>query len=218
MIRRWARRLFRLCLLVLLLASLWGAGLTWFVQTLPTPPDTRQIAHTDGMIVLTGGTGRLKIALDLLTERKADHLFITGVYRGVEVSELLRLSHQTPKEMACCITLDYEADDTIGNARQSAAWVRRTGMKSIRLVTSDYHIRRSLMEFRMAMPDITIIPHAVTPPHLNLLEWWQSEKLFGLMASEYSKFLFVSLRYGVYLVFHPILPHHRVQPPHDDHY
>lgn len=194
------RTFIRTLLLILLAVTAWTTGLVWYVDTLPKPPINDSLGHTDGVVVLTGGTGRLQIALELLSAKKTDQLFITGVYRGVDVSELLRLSKQAPAELACCITLDYEADDTLENAHQSAAWVRRMNIKSIRLVTSDYHIRRSLMEFRMAMPDLVIVPHPVTPPHLNLSQWWQSKTLVRLMAREYSKFLIVGLRYGLYLI------------------
>ena len=198
--RVWQSFFIQTLLGTITLGLMWLGGLVWFVNTLPAPPVAEQMIHTDGLVVLTGGTGRLRTAMDLLSGKQADRLFITGVYRGVDVSELLRLSKQAPQELACCITLDYEADDTLGNAQQTANWVRREKLTSIRLITSDYHLRRSLMEFRMAMPGIVIVPHAVTPPHLNMTEWWQSKKIFGLFAVEYSKYLIVGLRYALYVI------------------
>jgi uncharacterized SAM-binding protein YcdF (DUF218 family) len=198
--RPWQTFLMRGLFTLMILLTSWFWGLIWFVQTMPASSNAQEISHTDGLVVLTGGTGRLTEAIALLSAKHADRLFVTGVYRGVDVSELLRLSKKAPQELACCITLDYEADDTLENAVQTAAWVRRERLGSIRLVTSDYHLRRSLMEFHMAMPGVTIIPHAVTPPHLSMNEWWRSKKIFSLMAIEYSKYLIVGLRYALYVI------------------
>src|SRR3546814_1991195 len=126
---------------------------------MPVPDDRR----TDAIIVLTGGSERLPTGLDLLSRDRADKLFVSGVYAGVEVAELLRLSRQSPQELACCIVLGYAANDTRGNAVETAAWVHAEGYKSLRLVTSNYHMARSLLEFRRLMPEIEIVPHPVRP-------------------------------------------------------
>jgi len=69
------------------------------------------------------------------------------------------------------VTLGYAAADTIGNARETAGWVRAKGYRSIRLVTSDWHMRRAAFELRQALPaGTTIIEDAVpTRPSLKIL-------------------------------------------------
>src|SRR3546814_8190635 len=94
---------------------------------MPVPDDRR----TDAIIVLTGGSERLPTGLDLLSRDRADKLFVSGVYAGVEVAELLRLSRQSPQELACCIVLGYAANDTRGNAVETAEWMRAEGYKSL---------------------------------------------------------------------------------------
>ena len=86
-----------------------------------------------------------KRALWLLDAQIAQKLFVSGVHRGVDVAELMRVSLQSPARADCCIVWGYEADNTAGNAYETAEWVAREGYSSIRLVTAAYHMPRSLL-------------------------------------------------------------------------
>ncbi len=188
-----ARRLFgpavKLVLLVVaLIAVAWLAGLFWFAGQLPKQP-ARVETRTDAIVVLTGGSGRLQQGLALLAEDRAEKLFVSGVYRGVEVQELLRLFQEQPGELSCCVVLGYEADSTHGNAIETAAWVVEEGHGSLRLVTANYHMPRSLMEFRHVMPGIEIIPHPVFPANYKQDQWWRWPGSARLLISEFNKYL-----------------------------
>ncbi len=174
----------------------WSAGLLWFAETMPhraEAPTTR----TDAIVVLTGGSLRLSTGLRLLAEKSADKLFVSGVYRGVDVAELLRVSRQAPDEVACCIGLGYSADDTAGNAAETADWMAAEGFRSLRLVTSNYHMRRSLLEFRRVMPDVALIPHPVFPDKVKHEQWWRWPGTLSLIALEYNKYLLALARGAV---------------------
>lgn len=171
----------------------WLVGLIGFAAALPRQvPDETQ--RTDAIVVLTGGSGRVSQGLGLLVARLADKIFISGVYRGVDVQELLRVSQQSPSELACCVALGYEADSTRGNALETAAWMREQGFTSLRLVTSAYHMPRSLLEFRRVMPELTILPHPVFPENVKQRDWWLHPGSASLLAQEYSKYLVALLR------------------------
>lgn len=179
--------------LLVLTAAGWGGGFLVFVRsvaTLPAPPDT----YTQAIVVLTGGTLRLQAGLDLLSKGLAEKLFVSGVHRGVDVAELLRISRQTPKALDCCIVLGYAADNTRGNARESAAWMRKEGYRSMRLVTANYHMPRSLFELRRRLPQAEIVAHAVAPRHVKLHTWWISPGTAQLLALEYTKLLLARAR------------------------
>ena len=79
--------------------------------------------RSDAIVVLTGGSERLQEGIRLLADGKAQKLLVSGVYRGVDVRALLRLSQDAPEELTCCIAIGYEADDTRGNASETAAWI-----------------------------------------------------------------------------------------------
>ncbi len=172
---------------------LWVIGFFWFATNLPDKvTDKAQIA--DAIVVLTGGSDRINTGLDLLSNGQGKKLFISGVYQGVEVQELLSLSKSAPKNLECCVKLGYQADDTRGNAQESMVWVQEQGYSSLRLVTASYHMPRSLLEFRHAMPDITIYPHPVFPEHVKQKDWWLWPGSMTLILSEYVKFILAQVR------------------------
>ena len=166
----------------------WAAGLLWFIADIPrkTP---RALAATDAIVVLTGGRGRLPAGLDLLATGRGKKLFVSGVYRGVDVDALLRVSQQAPGNLECCIALGYRAGNTRGNADETAAWMRDEGYESLRLVTANYHMRRSLLEFHREMPGATVRPHPIQPEHVEIENWWRSPGTARLLVSEYAKYL-----------------------------
>ncbi len=182
-----SRRSSRLVALFAVLLGAFLAGFVAFALGLPmaAAPEERR---TDAIVVLTGGSERLKVGFELLAEGSAEKLFVSGVYRGVEVSELLRLSQGAPEELACCIALGYDAEDTHGNAQEAAEWMAREGFGSLRLVTAAYHMPRSLMEFRRALPEAEIVAHPVFPEGFRE-QWWASPQSALLLLTEYVKFL-----------------------------
>ncbi|HUZ71843.1 MAG TPA: YdcF family protein [Stellaceae bacterium] len=174
-------------------AAVWFAGLVWFIRAIPTAvADPGRM--TDAIVVLTGGSLRVESGLALLAAGKARKLFISGVYHGVEVGDLLRLSRQAPDWVACCIVLGHEAESTFGNARETAQWMRAESFHSLRLVTANYHMPRSLLEFTRAMPDIVIVPHPVFPEISRDRLWWMRPASYGLLLGEYDKYLVALVR------------------------
>ena len=169
------------------------AGFLGFVASLPETVG-EPARRTDAIVVLTGGSGRVSTGLRLLERGRADKLFVSGVYKGVDVSELLRVSKQAPRWLTCCVTLGYEAETTYGNAVETAAWVRRNGFGSVRLVTAAYHMPRSLLEFRRRMPEVEIVPHPVFPDHVKQDDWWRWPGSAHLLAGEYGKYLIARVR------------------------
>ena len=187
------RGLLYLALAVSTLVFLWSAGLLVFATLMPESVDQPR-ARTDAIVVLTGGSGRLRQGLLLLADKRARKLFVSGVYHGVDVAELLQVSQHSPEQVECCVFIGYEADDTRGNAAETAAWIRDQKFLSLRLVTATYHMPRSLLEFRRAMPTVEIIAHPVFPEIFKRADWWLWPGSASLVISEYVKFLIAALR------------------------
>jgi uncharacterized SAM-binding protein YcdF (DUF218 family) len=192
------RGLCRLAAVAGLAALAWLGGLVWFAGTIPREPPAagspEAERHTDAIIVLTGGSERLEVGLELLAAGRASKLFVSGVYHSVDVRALLRLSRQKPAEAECCIVLGYAADNTVGNAAETAAWMRAEHYTSLRLVTANYHLRRSLLEFRRALPGVDIVPHPVVPANVRVADWWLWRHTTGLIITEYNKYLVALVR------------------------
>ena len=194
--RQRARRRRHRHILVLIGIGLaaWASGLFVFAAEIPKS-FKGSAEETDAIVVLTGGTLRLEQGLALLAQGFAKKLFVSGVHRGVDVEQLLKLSRQSPQSLDCCITLGYSADHTAGNARETAEWMREQGYRSMRLVTASYHMPRSLAEFRHAMPTETILPHPVFPANVKLDDWWRWPGTAVLIAGEYNKYLVAMVRH-----------------------
>lgn len=193
-VRLRRRRALRVGLLaVAVVFLLWSVGFYRFAAMIPDrapPPET----VTDAIVVLTGGVGRIGAGLSLLERGAGKKLFVSGVYRGVDVQALLRAVRRSPANVECCITLGYAADSTRGNAEETAAWIRREGHKSLRLVTASYHMPRSLYEFhRLLPPDVVIVPHPVFPASFYPNDWWRWHGSARLAVSEYHKYLIARL-------------------------
>jgi len=180
------RALRPLAVLAAACCAFWLGGLLWFA----TPPmaDT-QAAATDAIVVLTGGSLRLQSGIDLLREGKGRKLFVTGVNQQVDLDDLLGVSGHAPDWALCCIVLGHEADNTLGNAQETAQWIHGQGFRSLRLVTAWYHMPRSLLEFDRAMPDIDIVAHPVFPDQVKQERWWAWRGTAALLVNEYVKYL-----------------------------
>ena len=191
MLRSGRRTVFVLA--VVLIA--WLAGLVWFANRIPSPDSTVVAPETtDAVVVLTGGPLRLKAGLELLEAGKAKKLFVSGVSRQVDLSELLRTAQTARSAVACCVALGYEATDTAGNAAETRLWMEHEGFHSLRLVTANYHMQRSLLEFRRAMPEMTIVPNPVYPDSFKRNNWWAWPGTFALIVTEYQKYLAAAAR------------------------
>lgn len=178
----------------------WGVGAFRFAASIPTTvADTT--TRTDAIVVLTGGSGRLDAGLDLLAGKFARKLFVSGVYQGVDVAKLLELSRRTPEELQCCVEIGHSADNTRGNAAETAQWMNKQGFHSLRIVTSGYHVPRAALEFRYVLPGVNIIIHPVFPKHVKRKQWYIWPGTASLIIREYNKFLLAWTRMALARLF-----------------
>jgi uncharacterized SAM-binding protein YcdF (DUF218 family) len=170
--------------LLSLAVLLWALGFVAFAIYLPRPaPDQR----TDGIVVLTGGPGRVQRGVELLARDQAARMLISGADRRVRLAELAEV-YAIPPAVLARIDLGRSAVDTRSNALETRRWIVRHRYRSIRLITTDWHMSRARFELRQVMNGITVVPDAV-PSEPNL---------WGLLR-EYHKYL---LRRGAALVGH----------------
>lgn len=137
-----------------LLALLWGGGFGVFLATMPGPLDDRR---TDAIVVPTGGAGRIDRGLALLQRHAARRMLVTGVAPEVKPGELAAEYRVSRSLMACCVDLGHEAVDTRSNAEETARWLRQHGYKTVRLVTSNWHLPRARLELVNATGDDIIV-------------------------------------------------------------
>jgi uncharacterized SAM-binding protein YcdF (DUF218 family) len=134
-----------IALLVLLYVGGFGAFMLLLAK--PLPVDRR----TDAIVVVTGGAGRIDRGLYLLQAKAARRMLVSGVAQGVLPAELAHEYKVSAKLFDCCIDLGQEAVDTRSNGEETASWVRAHDYKTVRLVTSDWHMARAKMELEGAL-------------------------------------------------------------------
>ena len=151
-----------------LLAVAWFLGFAWFTVALPGPLEQ---ATGDAAIVPTGAAGRIERGIQLLEDGKVEAMLVTVVDREVKPGEFAVQFAVPPSLMECCITLGSAAVDTRGNATETADWLAEHRFTSIRLVTSDWHMRRARIELARTLDgSVTIREDAVpTEPSLRIL-------------------------------------------------
>lgn len=172
-------------LVIILAITGWLAGLSAFVNDMAAMPTPKSVQKLDAIVVLTGGSNRLDAGFSLFKQGYGKKLFISGVYHGLDVKQLLKRWKEEPQSnLDCCVVLGFEADNTTGNAVETAEWLHKEGFHSIYLVTANYHIRRALLEFGRLAPDVAITPYPVVPDKFDML----------LIMREYTKYLAAYVR------------------------
>lgn len=139
---------------------------------------------TDAIVVLTGGKDRIETAMELFADGLSPELFITGVNPEVRREEVLaRAKRKLPD---CCITLGYKATTTTENGTETKDWIKDKDLKTIRLVTSNFHMPRAFLELHHALPGIKITLHPIMQPDITP----QDQYFWIVSISEYNKTIF----------------------------
>ncbi len=159
-----------------LAALSWCLGFAAFMLLLPPPLEGNT---TDAIVVPTGGAGRIDRGIALLQAHQARRMLVTGVAPGVRPIDLARTYHTSPALFDCCIDLGADAVDTRSNAEETAAWVKTHGYRTVRLVTSDWHVPRARMELAAVLgPQVIVLGDGVP-----------STPRLGTLVNEYNKLL-----------------------------
>ena len=177
-----------LCAAVLCVAGAWGVGFAGFNhsarQKAAAPPPA------DGIVALTGGAERIETAMRLLAEGRAPMLLVSGVGRGTDLSDYARRAGLDHALLLEHVTLGRLATTTLGNAAETAAWVRANDITRLIVVTAGYHMPRALLEIGRTLPGVTLYPYPVLPPALRGRGDLATVRM---LANEYDKLLAVRL-------------------------
>lgn len=155
------------------------------VTTVQPPRNPR----ADGIVALTGGPRRIDDALALLGRGSAQRLLISGVHENTSAAALAGGRPEHSELFKCCIDIGYQALDTRGNAAETGEWARQRGYDSLIIVTSAFHMPRSLAEIQRALPDVDLVPFPVQDEERQLQGWLTEWRSFKLLFIEYVKYI-----------------------------
>jgi uncharacterized SAM-binding protein YcdF (DUF218 family) len=164
-------------------ALIYAIGFLAFAVTLPGPIGR---SRTDAVIVPTGGAGRIDRGIEVIRRGDARQMFVSGVDPEVKPGEFAAQFEVSAREMRCCITLGYLAVDTRSNAGEAAQWLVSNDIRSVRLVTTDWHMRRAAAELRHSIPATVAVIEDAVP----------SDPALGQLFLEYNKLLAALLSQG----------------------
>jgi uncharacterized SAM-binding protein YcdF (DUF218 family) len=179
--------------ITLLMIGAFMAGLFLFASKVAgTPPDDQQPA--DGIVALTGGSSRISDAMKLLADGRGKRLLVTGLNPSTSRHDLARTMGNKSYLVECCVDLDYQAVNTIGNAVEAFEWAKKNNFTKLVIVTSNYHMPRTLLELHRVFPEGVFIPHVVESPSVEIKNWWMHLPTLRLLLSEYVKYLAAQAR------------------------
>lgn len=175
--------------------ALMAMGFFRFTDTIAELKSAAVTDEIDAIVALTGGYQRIDQALALLENGVGERLLISGVNPATTGAALRRATGSKTATFACCVDIGYEALDTIGNANETAGWIRAHGYNRILVVTNNYHVPRSLLELSQASPDVTFLAYPVTHADLKSDVWLDDPIALRTLFVEYAKYSLARLRY-----------------------
>jgi uncharacterized SAM-binding protein YcdF (DUF218 family) len=171
---------------VILVALAYALVFGLWVSLLPATPAVTPQA--DAIVVLTGGGPRLDTAVALFEKGVGQRLLISGAGLTTTRDTLKTMTHGGPR-FECCADIGYAAEDTHGNAEETATWVHSHQFRSIIVVTARYHMPRAIREFASVMPDVTLLPYPVDQDSIDLSGWWRHPQTVLLLHREFAKYM-----------------------------
>lgn len=192
MLRAVVRPSFLIPALVAAAALGLGGGFIAFAEsaTRPYDPDS---PRTEAIVAMTGGSYRVSDAVTLLGAGHGRRLLISGVNPMVRERELARAVPAASPLMACCIDLDHRALNTRGNAIETAKWTRLHAFRSLLVVTSSYHMPRTMLELQRIMPDVRLVAFPVQTGAIHPQRWWKDAASVKILGVEYAKYLMAAV-------------------------
>jgi len=182
---------------VLAIAVFSAASFARFVWEITNLSNPAEIVEADGIVVLTGDRSRIETGLRLLEGGKAKRMLISGVNEVTSADAIRNAVSGSGELFDCCIDIDKAALDTVGNAEQAAIWARDNAFASLIVVTSDYHMPRSLLELRRKARDVALQPYLVqTEASLANAPLTDPQALHRILP-EFAKYLVAWIRLGI---------------------
>lgn len=153
--------------------------------------------HTQAIVSLAGGSGRLGKGLDLLEEGRADVLLLSGTGKGARLEDIFPERDLSHLEAGNVILLENRSTSTYENAIEAWAVLAARGeVKEIVLLTSNYHMLRAEYVFRKVFPsDVKIVVYPVGTEHVERGAWYRNGKARQIVMTEYAKYVWYRLRY-----------------------
>lgn len=160
--------------------------------------ESDELKKADAIVVFSGDSGaRTERAIELLKEGYADYLILSGgkVYDDVTMAELMKNHAIKLGVDESKILIDDKASTTHENADFTKEILEENNFRSVMVVTSDYHSRRSKLAMEKSLEDTLIDGQSVEVSVTTAKEekfttkWWTNGNSVLIVISEYLKLI-----------------------------
>jgi uncharacterized SAM-binding protein YcdF (DUF218 family) len=150
--------------------------------------------HADLIVVLGGGNNDIRYwnGVRLMNEGWSPRLMLnvfdkaqTFGNRNIDLARNFVQRTAPGRSKVCPIA----ENSTYDEARYLEACLRGTGVKSILLVTSEYHTRRSLSILQARLPQYRISIYAAADPYQFGQHWWRTREWAKTTLEEWERYL-----------------------------
>ena len=152
----------------------------------------------DAIIVLTGGHARLAAGVKLLENKKGQRMLLSGVNKHISNKTIIHALGIKDHNLMQHIDIGRYALNTAGNAMETALWVKKYNYKTIYIVTNDYRMPRSLLELKMALPNIVLLPAPIKDYKSSAQLWHHLtfSQTINLI-TEFYKYIITNIKYYI---------------------
>ena len=178
--------------LVLVLAFAWLVARSARLLVIDDPQ------HADAIVALAGETEqRPSRALQLLSQGYAEHLILdvpaNAVIYGSTYQQLAQAWIQTLPQASSISVCPIQGLSTKAESLDTAQCLRKVNARSVLIVTSDFHTRRALSEFRKELPQYTFHVAASYDDTQFGEQWWRHRQWAKTNLSEWLRLLWWEL-------------------------
>lgn len=159
-----------------------------------SPSELEGCSRADAIVVVSGGdtSSRTQTGINLYENGWAPKLIFSGAAydksgpSNAEVMQRQALEQGVP---AADISIDRLSENTAENAKNTASILRSEQRKKVIVVTSRYHMKRTLLEFRANAPQVEFRGHPAAADNQWSVWWWTTPYGWYLAVSELIKIM-----------------------------
>ena len=140
---------------------------------------------SDGIAVLTGGKGRISLGLSLYQKNRNLQLIISGVDKKVSYKSIIPDSLNNEVN----ITIDKDSESTFQNAKVINSWIVKNKLKNVTVITSYYHMPRSMLLMQALNPVIKFYAYPVKKNYSKKTSFKENILYYLFLIEEYIKYL-----------------------------
>ena len=177
-------------------------GITWFLapdnlmNCGKVPSGSEGCEAADAIVAISGGDtkARTQEAIDLYKNGWSRKLIFSGAAldkSGPSNAEVMRNQALTQGISARSIIIEQYSDTTEQNAAKTSDIFDYKDIHSAIIVTSAYHMKRTMMEFARKAPGVNLRAHPVRSDDQWSVWWWTTPSGWHLATSELIKIIAV---------------------------